>query len=265
MALRANSTLITTASVINVEANGSNDVYVAAADTANAFVIQNGAVGDDTFLGWTSNDSLINTRAIFDGNGDGFIQFGANGVLDIDRTSARNAGEDQIQIAGENSDITELRYLGNKDGGYVYADSATLKNLWTPFGRENVLEGDVTNDTFDMSGGAKVLLHDNALGLNLGGDTINNFGDDDLLVTTSQLFDRDNSGVVTFGSNEVLDTSGANGPSSSDPANGWGGQLDFNSPDAMGVTYLGMNQINGVTYYYYGTANSTVNPFAGEA
>lgn len=260
MAFGDNSVLISTATRQDVVANGTSDTYQAA-DGANAFVIANGNVGDDLFLGWGANDSIINNRQIFDGNGDGFIQFGANGVLDIDRTSRRNAGQDQLQLAGDNANITELRYLGSKNGGFVYADSATLKNLWEPFGRTNVIEGTVGDNTFDMSGGAKVLFHDNALGLNLGGDTINNFGDDDLLVTTSMIFDSDSNQTVTFGQNDVLDISGSNGPSASDPQGGPGGQLNFTSQTS--VTYLGSNEINGVTYYYYGTANSTFDPTPG--
>lgn len=257
MAFRDNSTLIRTATVIDVVADGGlSTVYTAQDDTATAFVVEAGNIGDDQFANFTSNDSIINTVAIFDGNRDGFIQFGGNGVLDIDRSARNNPGNDQVQVTGNNGDITELRYLGAKNGGHVYADSAVLKNLWTPFGRANVLEGDVTNDTFDMGGGAKVLLHDNALGLNLGGDTITNFGNDDLLVTTSALFDRDVNMRVDFGSNQVLDTSGAGGPASSDPFQGPGGQLDF-GPDVQSVKFLGTNEINGVTYYYYGSTDTT--------
>lgn len=256
MAFGDNNVLISTATRQDVVANNNSDTYQAG-DGANAFVIAEGNVGDDLFLGFGANDSIINNRQIFDGNGDGFIQFGANGVLDIDRTSRRAAGNDQLQLAGADSDITELRYLGSKNGGFVYADSATLKNLWEPFGRTNVIEGTVGDNSFDMGGGAKVLFHDNALGLNLGGDTINNFGSDDLLVTTSMIFDSDTNNTVTFGQNQVLDISGSEGPSSNDPQGGPGGQLDFTSQTS--VTYLGSNQINGVTYYYYGTADSTVD------
>lgn len=260
MAFGDNSVLITTATQQDVVANGNSDTYQAG-DGANAFVIANGNVGNDLFIGWGANDSIINNRQIFDGNGDGFIQFGSNGVLDIDRVSRRNAGQDQLQLAGENADITELRYLGNKNGGFVYADSATLKNLWEPFGRTNVIEGTVGDNSFNMAGGAKVLFHDNALGLNLGGDTISNFGSDDLLVSTSMIFDSDMNDTVTFGKNGVLDISGSNGPAATDPAGGPGGQLNFT--DQTSVKYLGSNEIGGVTYYYYGTTDSTFDPTPG--
>ncbi|MGN7160643.1 hypothetical protein [Sphingomonas sp. SAFR-052] len=260
MAFGDNSALITTAARTDIEANGISDTYQAG-NGANAYVVAVGEVGDELFIGWGADDSIINNRQIFDGNGDGFIQFGGNGVLDIDRTSRRNAGQDQFQLAGANADILELRYLGSKNNGYVYADSATLKNLWDPFGRANVIEGTVGDNTFDMSGGAKVLFHDNALGLNLGGDTITNFTSDDLLVTTAKIFDSDLNDTVTFGQNNVLDISGWTGPSSNDPNGGPGGQLDFVGQTS--VTYLGSNTINGVTYYYYGTADSTFEPTPG--
>ncbi|MBD8679046.1 hypothetical protein [Sphingomonas sp. CFBP 13720] len=261
MAFRNNDTLIQTANTQVVAANGGDDVYVATG--ATAFVIAAGAVGDDSFIGFDSNDSLINTVKIFDGNNDGFIQFGPNGVLDIDRTTRNNPGNDQLQLVGPESDIVEIRYLGAKGGQHVYADSATLKNLWTEFGAARVTEGTVGNDTINFGASSKVLLVDNALGLNLGGDTLTGFGNDDLLVTTSQLFDRTGNEIVTFGQNQVLDVSGAEGPKSSDPTTGPGGQLDFNAPNLQDVHYLGTNVINGVEYFYYGTAGSTFDPTAG--
>ncbi|RSV19214.1 hypothetical protein CA236_03985 [Sphingomonas sp. ABOLG] len=258
MPFRDNSVLISTASDVFVEADNADGSYDGAGG-AVAFVVENGLSGDDTFLNFGSDDSLLVGRKIFDGNDDGFIAFGPNGVLDVDRFGGGNsrAGSDQFQLVGEGGDdLTVIRYLGAKENSdqHVYADANTLFNLYTQFGAANVLEGDVSDDTIDMSGGARVLLHDNGLGLNLGGDTVTGFGDDDLFVTTSKLWDKTGNGIITFSTNEVLDTSGATGPDGSDPSTGPGGQVDFNV-DAL--TYLGMNTVNGVDYYYYGTANST--------
>lgn len=273
MPFRDNSTLIRTAGTVNVEANGaSGDVY-SGADGSTAFVIANGSVGDDLLEDFGDDDSLITFRQIFDGNNDGFIAFGPNGVLDVDRFGGGNsrAGEDQLQLVSGGADLAEIRYLGAKDGRFAYADSATLRDLAAAFGDTNfasdtnagtnVVEGTVGDDTFNFGGGANVLLQDNLLGLNLGGDIINGFGDDDLLVTTALLFDSTGEDTVSFSTNRVLDISGANGPQGSDPTTGPGGQLDFNAPDEQSVTYLGSNVINGKTYYYYGTDTSTVNPF----
>lgn len=256
MPFRDNSVLISTAATQDVLANNVSDVFDGSGG-AIAFVVETGLSGDDNFLSFGSDDSLLVGSKIFDGNNDGFIAFGPNGVLDVDRFGggSSRAGADQFQLVGEaGTDLTVIRYLGEKGGQHVYADAGTLFNLYTQFDAANVVEGDVSDDAIDMSGGALVLLHDNGLGLNLGSDTVTGFGDDDLFVTTSKLYDRTGNGVITFSTNEVLDTSGAGGPDGSDPLTGPGGQVDFNV-DAL--TYLGTTSINGVDYYYYGTAEST--------
>lgn len=260
MAFRNNDELITTAASLDIAANGTAETYDGSGG-ATAFIIADGAVGDDTFENFDNDDSIINGRAIFDGNGDGFIQFGPNGVLDVDRTGRRTPGEDQIQVVGSGDDaVLELRYLGNKGGNFVYADSSTLRNLNSVFGEDNVFEGDVSDDTIDASGGQTVILHDNALGLNLGGDTINGFGDDDLFVTTRLIYDSDSNDTITFNNNLVLDISGQGGPDASDPSTGPGGQIDFNDEDRTSVEYLGEAEVNGVMYYFYGTEGSTFDP-----
>lgn len=260
MAFRDNSVLISTASSQTVVANNGDDIYDGAGG-ATAFVVADGDVGDDLFLNFGTDDSLITGRKIFDGNNDGFIAFGPNGVLDVNRTGRgnANAGNDQFQMTNTNGDILELRYLGEKGGNHVYADSITLRQLFTEFGQSNVIEGDVSDDTINAGTGARVILHDNALGLNLGSDTITGFGDDDLFVTTRALFDSDSNETVTFGNNDVLDTSGQGGPNPSDPSTGPGGQVDFVGLD--GIAFLGTETIEGVQYFYYGTADTTVNPF----
>lgn len=263
MPFRSNDTLITTAMEMDVVANNAADVYDGGGG-ATAFVIADGNVGDDTLENFDNDDSIINSRAIFDGNGDGFIQFGPNGVLDVDRTGRgpANAGPDQIQVVGSNDDaVLELRYLGSKGGQHVYADSSTLRNLDAVFGEDNVVEGDVSDDTIDASGDGTVILHDNALGLNLGGDMIEGFGDDDLLVTTELLFDSNGDDVIDFAENDVLDTSaGDQGPEPTDPDEGPGGQLMFNGEELTSLDYLGSADIDGVTYYFYGTDGSTFDP-----
>lgn len=258
MGFRNNSVLITSATEVAVIANGIADVYDAGGGS-HAYVIASGKVGNDSFVNFGSDDTILNGKKIFDGNGDGFIAFGPNGVLDIDRSSRSNAGEDHFQIVGENENaILLLRYLGEKGGNHAYADAGTLFTLFDTFGEANVIEGDVSNDIIDVSGGQKVVFHDNGLGLNLGSDTVTGFGDDDLFVTTRKLFDRDGDNNVTFGGNAVLDTSGTTGPSPSDPSKGPGGQVNFTG--ITGLAYLGSSDVDGTTYYYYGTATTTVDP-----
>jgi hypothetical protein len=275
MAFRSNSTLITTAQKVDLLAEGtsSSDTFNGA-DGAHAFIMNEGVLGDDQLIGFGSDDSIINYKAIFDGNKDGYISFGPNNVLDVDRTSSRNAGEDQITVGGTGSElVTTIRYLGTKDGGFAYADASTRDQLLGHFtngfsnanggtaGDSSVaaqalhIDNNVGDDVYNFGSTSVALLTDNALGLNFGGDTINGFGKDDLLVFTSKLYDSNNSGVVTFGKNLVLDLSGANGPQATDPSTGPGGQFDLNAPNRTAVTYLGEKTIGDATYYYYGTAD----------
>lgn len=273
---RDNSHLITTAHTVNIEANNtSGDVYDGATG-ANAFVVADGNVGDDTIIGFGSNDTIITGKAIFDGNGDGYIAFGSNQTLDVDRfgTGESRKGADNINVLGTGGDLVDtIRYLGTKDGGFVYADAGTRDALFGHFtsgfqstnggGDASItqslkIDNDVSDNSFNFANGSVALLTDNALGVNFGGDVINGFGDDDLLVFTSQIFDHNNDGTVTFFKNLVLDLSGADGPKASDPGTGPGGQLDFNTPDQLEVHFLGSKAIDGTTYYYYGTEDAAV-------
>jgi len=283
MAFAANSTLITSAERIDITANGtSGDTYQSAVEgrnAATAYVIADGDVGDDAIVGFSSNDTIITGKAIYDGNKDGYISFGDNGVLDVDRTSSKNAGNDQISVLGSGNDrVLTIRYLGSKDGGFAYGDAGVRDNLLGHFssGSDNshgtTTAGDsvvggfaykydsqVTSENFDFGKGASVLLIDNATGLNFGSDFIKDFGSDDLLVTTSKLYDSNGSNIVTFGGNKVLDLSGSTGPSSSDPAGGPGGQVDTTDTSYQGkyeaVGFLGQQTIDGTTYYYYGSTS----------
>ncbi|MEH3106952.1 MAG: hypothetical protein PGN09_06580 [Sphingomonas fennica] len=286
MALGPNNTLITSANRIDIEANGiSGETHLGTAG-ADAFVIANGTVGDDAIVGFSNNDTIITYKKIFDGNNDGYIDFGPNSVLDVDRFGSGDAraGEDQISVAGAgNERVLTVRYLGTKEGAFAYGAANVRDGLLGHFDRgfvdsngttggdistaayTNKIDNDVGTNNFSalFTSGSTVLLTDNATGLNFGGDTITGFGADDLLVFTSKLYDSDNSGIVTFGGNKVLDLSGSTGPSSSDPAGGPGGQLDAGAARATsGVTYLGEKNIDGVNYYYYGTANTTFNAAA---
>lgn len=276
MAFRDNSVLISTAAAPTVLENGPiADVYDGAAG-ATAFVIPNGDVGDDTFTNFGSDDSLITGKRIYDGNNDGYIQFGPNGVLDVDRTSSKNAGNDQLQLVGTgDNSIDEIRYLGTKGGQFVYADATTRRALIDAVGEGvTVFEGTgtrssegnlgtVADNAYNASAGASAFLFDNALGLNLGSDTMTGFGDDDAVVFTSELLNKngnvDDQGrdIITFGSNQVLDLSGSTGPEASDPSTGPGGQIDFGGTPTS-LVLLGTSEgPNGQTYYYYGTAAST--------
>ncbi len=247
MAFGDNSKLITTADNTIMLNNGTNDT-VANTTGATAFSFSAGNTGDDQIENFGKNDTILNYQKIFDGNNDGIIDFGANGILDIDRTSKKNPGADQITLQGMES--KQLRYLGEKGGAFVYADASVKLAGFT--------EGTVGNDKLDASAGSKKFFYDTALGLNLGGDTITGFGADDQIVTTSQIFNGKagaDAGVqIKFGNNGVLDLSGEMMNTKGDDGAAHGGQIDL--VGVSGLYLQSTNEVNGVTYYHYGIDNT---------
>lgn len=279
------------ANVIDLGTDNINNNYVGTAG-ADAFVFHASASGGDSITGFAANDTLIAEKAIFDGNGDGYIDFGSNGLLDVDRTGSGNskAGDYRVAVNGNGGDsIQTVRYLGTKDGGFVYASAETRDQLLGHFkkgmdstqgftGGDSSLTGiavrydsSVASETFNVGNTSAAILFDNALGLNLGGDTVNGFGNDDLLVFTSKIFDGDGDNIIHFDKNKVLDVS-AQSPDARDPVNaaggdsvgGPGGQLDLNAPNVLSIKYLGEKTIGTgleqVTYYYYGSLDHAGTP-----
>lgn len=257
---------------VDLVANNTAD-FIAGTDGSTVYVVADGKVGDDTLANFETWDSLVTHKKIYDSNNDGIVWFGGNDVLDIDRTSSKNAGADQLTFTG---DVAGVRYLGTKDGlDFVYADALTLLKLEKIVG-QNVIEGTVGNDSFDAGTGDNIYLYDNALGLNLGGDTILNFGKGDVLVTTQELFDSDMSQSVTFGRNAVLDLAGGVDPLKTGGDVGAAGQIDFGYTDPASIKavhYLGEQSflLYGagtistaddvyIKYYFYGGSADTAYP-----
>lgn len=253
--MSGNSKLLSQSSVEQINVSSASPDVIASSrgeETATAYIIDNvGAnkkwqdVGDKTIKDFNKNDSILSEHKIYDGNGDNIIDFG-DGVLDVNRSGDGDAKAGGSQFVLEGLGSEALRYLGFKDY-YVYADASTRLAGMT--------EGTVGNDTFDAGAGAKTYLYDNALGLNLGGDKINNFGFDDYIVTTRPLYDSNTNNYVDFGTNGFLDISGQVGPRASDPEKNPGGQLDINGVNDTDVTRLYLASVDSsrpdVTYYYY--------------
>lgn len=236
------------------------------------------SVGDKTFTDFGLNDSLLASAEIFDGNNDGYIVLGGNARLDVERSSSRNGGTAQFNmISDQGESIYAMRELGSKggvgaNGAFVYADAATRVDLYnslngsnqlTPAGNgflyagteANVIEGTVGDNTLTGTDGADYFLFDTALGLNLGRDTITNFGAGDVIVTTSEIWNQNENGAITYGGNRVLDLPGSEGGISTDPSQNPGGQIVFGSagsPTPSSLTILAQQTIDDHTYYFYG-------------
>lgn len=235
-----NSGLIKLAILHAVANNGTNDLLSNDLGQASTFAFGNNA-GDDLIEDWEKHDSILTSHKIFDGNGDGIVDFGPNGILDIDRTTAKQAGANQITVNG--LDSKQIRYLGTKEGFYAYADASVRLAGFT--------EGTVGDESFDASGGNKKYFYDTALGLNLGGDTITNFGVGDRIVTTTKIYNGPDQGAaITFGTNGVLDLPGVIDGFVGDAGHLQGGQLDLVGVSA--VWLLASYTVAGVNYYEYG-------------
>lgn len=253
-----NATLVTSGvPLTDVAAAPGRIVFGNAASVDHFYIDNSGAAmsGDYDIVGFGKNDTVLSSKKIFDGNNDGIIAFGENAVLDTERFGGgdRRRGDTQVNMSSESGEpLLALRFLGTKDGLFAYADASVRLAGFT--------EGFVSDDIFDVSTGAFNLFFDNALGLNLGADTILGLGADDTLTFTSQIFDRTGEDIITFGANGVLDVSGNNGPLATDPADSDtttadagdhpGGQIAFDN--VTSIAYLGSYDVAGVTYYEYG-------------
>lgn len=177
-------------------------------------------------------DTLATSKKLYDGNNDGIILPGSNGVFDIDRTKT-SAGSDTVQLNG----ATGLRYLGTADGKFYYGNLDIR-----PTGAK---EGTLGDDSMKATSKNDVFFFDNGLGLKLGGDKIAGFSAMDRIVTTQKLLDPDHDNLVTSGSN-----GGFLFGSESDPHH----QLSLTDSSGKAVTSLdldGSTTLHGVTYYVY--------------
>lgn len=129
--------------------------------------------GADKIVGFENDDILVTKTALADGNGDGIITFGRNGLLDL------GAGGGTLKL-----DLPKgLRLLGQTDDGFVYGNAAVRPN--------KAVEGKLTTaDT--LTGDAKdkatnTFFFDTGLNLDLGKDKVVNFGSKDFIISTSKL------------------------------------------------------------------------------
>lgn len=273
------------ANQVSLGTNNVNETFNGSA-SADSFQLFAASRGTDAIANFASNDTLAVDHFIFDGNKDGYIDLGSNHVLDVDRTGTgnKNAGHYQVAIhdaAGHSVDL--LRYMGTKSGENVYGAASTRDQLLGHFASgsdstHGVTGGDallksiayriddtVGDNTYDAGKGSTALLIDNATGLNFGSNTINNFGNDDLLILTADVYKHKSDAQVGFGTNKVLDLS-AQTPTSNDPNGGPGGQLDVNGVghDIQTLKYLGSETLGTgsaqATYYFYGTSDHAAVP-----
>ena len=194
--------------------------------------------GADTIRSFGSDDLLVTSKALVDGNNDGLIVPGSSGL------SLGNGGAvvklPDLSKAG-------LRVLGQTDQGYVYGDAAVRPKgaVEGKLGTADTLTGDKGDATTDK------FFFDTALHRSLGTDKVVNFGAHDVIVTTEQLGTGKAGSVVT-----ALDGLFGFGHDGLDL-----GSLQINSTDGAPLTSLefdGDKVVNGVHYYVYSSVHSTI-------
>jgi hypothetical protein len=187
--------------------------------------------GTDTIKNFSHEDVLATTAKLFDGNGDGIIKFAANS-LSLDAPNS----DDYAVIEG----VSALRLMGTDAAGrYIYADASVR-----PQGAE---EGTKT---------ASLFFFDTALGRDLGHDTLSNFGNKDVLVTTVALPD-DGTGHVKLGAKGVLDLGSNAGVDLGDVTIG-----GLKGASVSTLEFDGAVLRDGLTYYVYSLDGSAAGTAA---
>ncbi len=213
----------------------SNQTLTGVAGPNTFFFHTGGTTGKDTITNFEKVDVLVTDHKLFDGNNDGIVTFGKNGVLNLDGPDSG----DSVKLTGINP-AKGLRYLGTDDNDcFVYAD-ATVRP-------KGAVEGTVANDALlgDLPDVQKqVFFFDTALKIGLGHDTITNFGAKDLLVTTTKILDKNGDGKVDFGGDKILDLPNATG------------KVTIDNKATTILEFDGSTVHNGVEYFVYSKVGS---------
>ncbi len=199
--------------------------------------------GTDTIKNFSHEDVLATTAKLFDGNGDGIIKFAANS-LSLDAPKS----DDYAVIEG----VSALRLMGTDAAGrYIYADASVR-----PQGAD---EGTLGNDKISGDSTEKTasqFFFDTALGRDLGHDTLSNFGNKDVLVTTVALPD-DGTGHVKLGAKGVLDLGSNAGVDLGDVTIG-----GLKGASVSTLEFDGAVSHDGTTYYVYSLDGSAAGTAA---
>lgn len=210
------------------------------------FVDAAAASGNDRVTNFENNDVLVTTGPLV-GLVDGLLALTKNRVL-LD--GAGNS--DIVRLTG----VDTLRSLGMSASGLsVYANGAVRPaDAIEGTLAADRLSGDVANRK------AETFFFDTALDLDLGADSLVNFGTSDILVTTTAIYDGNKDRWIAFGSDNSLDLAGGTGGPDDTITPGDGGHVaitDVGGGALAGLEYDGTIVRGGVSYYVYSMAGSS--------
>jgi hypothetical protein len=217
------------------------------------FYIKGDNTGNDTIRNFGRNDILVVDKILFDSNGDDIITFGSNGRLNLDAIDTQlpgqtgDVGDDTVRFQSSGDlNSNGIRYIGTDgDGHYAYA-AASVRLA-------GFIEGKLGVDALSGTEAADSFFFDTDLDVAWGNDTISDFGDDDLIVTTSAIFDGNGDGKITF-RDGTLDLNGSDelGNDGQQNQNSPFGKISINGGAVTELEFKGSTVVNGVTYYSYG-------------
>lgn len=239
------------------DSTAAGDVLIGGAGSDRFYYTSDYRSGGDTIVDFSKQDTFIVSRRLSDGNKDGLISFGDNGVLNLNRPrddsedAIPNRNEDTVAFLGLDP-AAGLRFLGKTeiDGFdyYSYADASTR-----PAGAiegtlaDNMLSGTAARDVFFFDTALMLDFADpfqgTTLEQNFGDDRITGFGADDLLVTTAAIADANGDGRIGFGRDRILELSD-------------GTSVTINDGAVRALEFDGSVTREGATYFVYSLVHS---------
>ena len=223
-----------------LDGGAGNDVLTGGVG-ADVFRFDSAATsGSDRITDFGAIDVILTTKQIRDGNGDGLITLGKNGVLDLET----GANADRVTLDGVKA-ASGLRFLGSDDSGFYYGRADVRP---TAGKGQTVVEGTLNDDKLALSrSGNHVVFVDTANALSIGSDVVTGFGKGDILVTTTRISDSNGDNLIQFGSDKILQLDGGDSL-----------QLQMaNNKSVQTLEYDGGVLHNGVSYYVYSMVGSS--------
>jgi VCBS repeat-containing protein len=230
-----------------LDGSAASDDVLTGASYQNTFYFDKDAdSGNDRIVNFGKNDILVTKGALSDANGDGIIKYQKSKLV----VDSPEGFKDTIATPGMGS----LRYMGTDEAGLSVYASLVVRP-------KNTVESKLGDDLLSGDTGDKkksVFFFDTALDIDLGNDTVVNFGAKDLLVTTTALVDGNGDGRIALTSGKLGLSGGVGGPGDVILA-GEGGSVTMTGMDGAqvgGLEFDGAMVREGVTYYVYSLEGS---------
>lgn len=197
-----------------------------------------GGAGDDTYYVTGVDTSVIENA------GEGFDRVFADGFFYLQP----NTEVEWIQVGGDFSNVYGNNFANimiGSDQSSTISGGGGNDDLRSG-GGNTVFEGGVGNDLLRGGVGVDIFVY---YGDDKGRDTISQFGDEDVLVTTNKIYDSNNDGIIGFGPDKKLDFSSGSSARMTDVSGATIKSLEYDGS---------YTSESGVIYYVYSRVGSEV-------